>query len=810
MNKLFCAAIILCAVFVIHGRDTLKVYNTNTPPVIDGDLSDWNEAYMVRNVAFNSLDQLYYVESSDMSAWTGFDTDYNAKVYLAHDNNNLYIGWQTTIDDIPLHAGYDWYESDNLCLSFGAKDDWMYVINAPILHDSNPRTLAYDYLLDGAEAAVTVQDLPVYEIKLPLLSIPRFYPTNPPFMLISIGTWDADGTGAGQYMGLGATYIGSKHDAITNPWDNSAYYPIMQILSTSPPEQNTAPVISSIVPDSGNRSGSYTASIFGSAFSSGMQVLFGALPSPSVTYYSSTRLDVVVPAAASDGPVNVMAAKDTLRDTLINGFKYYTNYAPVITTVLSQADTMISDSVPYSLDIDAVDPNHDILVYSLAIKPSTMTINSTTGTITWSPTISDSGRQTIRAIVSDNHGMHDTLDFAVHVTPWNYYPIFVSMPETTTLEDSVYRYVLQANDPDADPMSYNIITGPAGMVLSGDTMRWTPVDANIGVHAVSVRASDGKGGSATQTFSLRVINTPDPPLFQSFVPSADTSLAEGDTLKFRAKAVDPDGAEAVGYFWFFNGGYVSNDSTYTLRPDYSDAGVCSVRVVAFDGNGQTVHSWNITVINKSVPPVLIAPTRNGSATGDSTIAWNVSADPDLDISSTMYRVEFATTSGFSPILAMKDSLICASYKMNELVLPGMLPEASVIFVRVAAFDTSGYSTGYGPTTPFIFLYLANTDRDVAMPDRFMLDQNSPNPFNPRTCIRFAVPAMDKGATMHMTVYNIKGSVIRTLVQGAVSPGYHTVAWDSRDDNGAVCQNGVYVLKMACGSFAKCIKMALLK
>ncbi|OGJ88283.1 MAG: hypothetical protein A2268_05215 [Candidatus Raymondbacteria bacterium RifOxyA12_full_50_37] len=600
---------------------------------------------------------------------------------------------------------------------------------------------------------------------------------------------------------------GSAGITIPNdPWSTDCNT-VHLFMTTSP----LIPSITSVVPDSGALSGGYTASIYGSAFSSGMQVFFGALPSPSVTYYSNTRLIVVVPPSSSDGPVNITVIIDTLRDTLSNGFRYYVNFPPIITTVLGQADTIISDSVPYTLDINATDPNHDILTYSLALKPSTMAINAATGIISWSPIISDSGRKAIRAIVSDNHGMYDTLDFAVHVTPWNYYPIFVSQPETTTLEDSVYRYIARATDPDSDTVAYTIITGPGGMVLSGDTLRWTPVDANIGVHPVSVRATDGKGGFAVQTFSLRVIGTPDPPVFQSFVPSGDTSLAEGDTLTFRARAVDPDNAEAVGFFWFLNNGYMSNESTYTLRPDFNAAGLCSVRVMAFDGNGTVDHSWYITVVNRSAPPVLIAPARNGSATGDSTVAWNASADPDLDTGSTMYRVEFSATSNFSLVLALKDSLIGRSYRMNELVPAGALPEASVIFVRVMAFDASGYATGYNPATPFIFLYFMNTEKGIAVPYKFALDQNSPNPFNPRTCIRFAVPAMDKGAaTMHMTVYDIKGSVIRSLVQGVVSPGYHTVVWDSRDDNGAVCQNGVYVLKMACGSFTKCIKMALLK
>ncbi|OGJ84538.1 MAG: hypothetical protein A2268_11130 [Candidatus Raymondbacteria bacterium RifOxyA12_full_50_37] len=246
MKKILSTVFVLCVVFLAFGqKDTVKVYaidNANAP-TIDGSLADWDEAYVVRANAFTSENQIYYISGTDMSAFSGIGVDYDAKVYMSHDQDNLYIGWQVLADDYPLSNAYGWQNVDNMRISFGAKDDWMYIYNAPILADSNPRTLAYDYLTDGALVAVTVQDLPIYEVKIPLLSIPRFYPTNPPFALMSVGTEDQDLTDGGHvYWGLGATYTGDKHDAVTNPWDNSAYYPIVQIRPENPTKVENAAV----------------------------------------------------------------------------------------------------------------------------------------------------------------------------------------------------------------------------------------------------------------------------------------------------------------------------------------------------------------------------------------------------------------------------------------------------------------------------------------------------------------------------------------------------------------------------------------
>jgi FlgD Ig-like domain len=88
-----------------------------------------------------------------------------------------------------------------------------------------------------------------------------------------------------------------------------------------------------------------------------------------------------------------------------------------------------------------------------------------------------------------------------------------------------------------------------------------------------------------------------------------------------------------------------------------------------------------------------------------------------------------------------------------------------------------------------------------------LAQNRPNPFNPTTTIRFVLPAREHVA---LAIYNANGRLIRTLVNEVRGHGTHEVAWDGRDDDGAVSSSGVYFYRLRAGKRTESKKMVLLK
>jgi len=86
------------------------------------------------------------------------------------------------------------------------------------------------------------------------------------------------------------------------------------------------------------------------------------------------------------------------------------------------------------------------------------------------------------------------------------------------------------------------------------------------------------------------------------------------------------------------------------------------------------------------------------------------------------------------------------------------------------------------------------------PEVAFVGQNFPNPVHGgRTTVAYGVP-QSAGATVHTTLrfFDVRGRVVRTLVDGLVPPGRYQVSWDGKDDRGATAAPGVYFYEFAAG------------
>ena len=75
---------------------------------------------------------------------------------------------------------------------------------------------------------------------------------------------------------------------------------------------------------------------------------------------------------------------------------------------------------------------------------------------------------------------------------------------------------------------------------------------------------------------------------------------------------------------------------------------------------------------------------------------------------------------------------------------------------------------------------------------FSLAQNYPNPFNPTTTIEYQLP--NHGHVI-LSIHNLAGQHIRTLVDAQQNGGHHSVEWDARDEYGISVSSGVYLYKL---------------
>ena len=97
--------------------------------------------------------------------------------------------------------------------------------------------------------------------------------------------------------------------------------------------------------------------------------------------------------------------------------------------------------------------------------------------------------------------------------------------------------------------------------------------------------------------------------------------------------------------------------------------------------------------------------------------------------------------------------------------------------------------------------------DQAAPAACALRTIRPNPFNPMTTITMALPRSER---VRLAVFDLRGRLVRVLVDEERAAGDHDVIWTGLDDRGHQVVSGVYVCRMAAGSFRESRRMTLVK
>ncbi|MDH4155797.1 MAG: T9SS type A sorting domain-containing protein [candidate division Zixibacteria bacterium] len=102
---------------------------------------------------------------------------------------------------------------------------------------------------------------------------------------------------------------------------------------------------------------------------------------------------------------------------------------------------------------------------------------------------------------------------------------------------------------------------------------------------------------------------------------------------------------------------------------------------------------------------------------------------------------------------------------------------------------------------------AKETTETELPEGYSLSQNYPNPFNPTTDIDFSLPVAQH---VSLTIFDIQGREVRTLVDKRMGAGQHTVEWDGTTDAGDQVASGVYLYRLTAGDVSKTKKMTFLK
>ena len=212
-------------------------------------------------------------------------------------------------------------------------------------------------------------------------------------------------------------------------------------------------------------------------------------------------------------------------------------------------------------------------------------------------------------------------------------------------------------------------------------------------------------------------------------------------------------------------------------------------VYQFDTSG-TPYYYGIAVLDglvgyKTTPSSPTPDARSGSFTWISTPDTDPIAPPG----------DFRSWQGVGPVNIAPGDTAWFTY--------AVVAGDDLDNIRQNALEAAikAYNMGWTPPVGI------DDEQEEQLPTEFALYQNYPNPFNPSTTIKYA---LKENADVVLKIYNILGQEVRTLVNAKQTPGFKTVVWDGRDNNGLPVASGVYIYRIQANDFVRNMKMVLMK
>ena len=193
-------------------------------------------------------------------------------------------------------------------------------------------------------------------------------------------------------------------------------------------------------------------------------------------------------------------------------------------------------------------------------------------------------------------------------------------------------------------------------------------------------------------------------------------------------------------------------------------------------------------------PLSLAAERNAEVVD---LAWSPGVEHIEDLMH--YAVYRAGSPGVTPV---PGNYLGTS--PDTSVVDSTASTALTYYYIVTAIDIHGNESA--PSNEARVDPSASAAGDPPAPARFELSVR-PNPFNPTTTISYAVPIPGR---VTLRVYDVRGAVVRTLVDGRKPAGEWSATWDGRDDSGRPSASGVYFVRLQAGGEVKHTRITLLK
>ena len=376
--------------------------------------------------------------------------------------------------------------------------------------------------------------------------------------------------------------------------------------------------------------------------------------------------NVVNTAASNAAPTNIALSSNSISEAA----------GSLVIGTLSTVDSDQDSGVAFTYAIAEV----------AGTDHSAFSINQATGELSLEaqPDYETKTSYSVTVLSTDDGGKTFSKSFTVAISDTNDAPTVANaIADQTATEDSAFSVQFDADvfaDVDeGDSFTYTATLSdgsalPSWLSFNADTRTFsgTPLNANVGVLAVKVIATDSSSATVSDTFNITVGNTNDAPTVANAI--ADQTIAEDSALSFQFSSEvfsDVDEGDSFTYTATLSDGsalpsWLSFDAdtrTFSGTPLNANVGVLAVKVIATDGSSSAItDTFNLTVTNTNDASIITGDTV-GVLTASTDEAFGVTATGSLTIND----VDTSDTPSF---VAQDSSLSIASMGLVTLATDG--------------------------------------------------------------------------------------------------------------------------------------------
>lgn len=383
---------------------------------------------------------------------------------------------------------------------------------------------------------------------------------------------------------------------------------------------------------------------------------------------------------------------------------------------------------------------------------------------------------------------------------------FWPLHDTLLVEGDSLEFRVQGIDEDADSLKYSWRVNQQSAVSFDSLFQFNAIYFPPGIDTVEVRISDGdtlvNHSWLVEIMNINTAPTVPEPLF----PLQGEILLESEHLQW-CPARDPDPEDQqLTYFVqiasdslfesICSADSVKADTVFSLRGcggfhQFESGQTYYWRVQAVDHSRDTSRifpEWGCFRFQHVSAQILKAYGQNNGE-GGITVFWETAHEKG--------------NLGFN--LLRKNSPASRFQRINEMLIRGTSPY-SYLDSDVDAGETYYYCIECVSVTGMTFRHDL-IEISAPVPEAFALHQNYPNPLTLETLIRFQIP---RKCHVSLSVYNILGEEVRTLVRETREKGFYDVIWNGRDENGREVGSGIYFYSITAERFHETRKIMVVR